>query len=665
MLSGRKARMKYGNPMLSAFFEEQQNVFMKKMILGAMAFLSTGLLQAQDSTKVLDEIIVTATKSPIKQSETGKVVSVITRQTIEENAGKTLGELLTQVAGVTINGADNNLGTNQTVFLRGASGGNTLILMDGIPLNDPSGVSGEFDLNTFDIGMLEKVEVLKGAQSTLYGSDAVAGVINLITAKAYDKKIGLSSTLAGGSYGTFQGNATVSGSTGKGQSFLAGYSKVYSNGFSSAYDSTKAKGFDNDGFDKDLFLLKFNLKASQHLSVSLLGKYSNAKGDIDAGAFLDDKDYTYHNDNTLAGVIADYKMQKGFIRFQYNANWYNRNFVDDSTDIGPWSDYQHGQYNGFSHYAELFTNQKLSSHFELLAGADYRYNRTSQFYISLPDYGFPSTPISGDSAKTSQVSGYASLHYKNASGFGIEGGGRINHHNIYGSNATGSINPYFNFAKFYKIYATFATAYKVPTLYQLYSEYGNKELQPESTNSLEGGIQFNNKKAFARVTGFIRSGSDVILFYSDPVTYASHYMNGDKQKDIGFEVETKFALSKHISITANYAFVDGEITTNSGGKDTSYHNLYKRPKNTAFLNLLLTSVKDLNIGLQLYVAGKAYESVYENKGYYTLGAHVNYKMARYLNLFIDLQNITDQKYFVTRGYNTRGFNFMAGLRLKL
>ena len=146
---------------------------MKKKIFIAAAVIFSSTAQAQDSTKILNEVLLTATKFPVKQSQTGKVVTVISREQIEKNSGKTVGQLLNEQAGITINGAYNAAGSVQTVFTRGASSGRTLVLLDGIPVSDPSMINNEFDLNLFSINDVERIEICKGAQSTLYGSDAI------------------------------------------------------------------------------------------------------------------------------------------------------------------------------------------------------------------------------------------------------------------------------------------------------------------------------------------------------------------------------------------------------------------------------------------------------------------------------------------------------------
>ena len=191
----------------------------KKIFIAAAVTIFSNQLLAQGLipdtvSKILDEVIITATKSPIKQSETGKVVNVITQEQLNRSSGKTLSEVLNQLPGMIINGADNNWGTNPTIYTRGASSSNTLILLDGVPLYDASGVGNEFDLNNFALDNIEKIEVLKGSQSTLYGSDAVAGVINIISKKEGNKPFKLNVNLSAGSYDTYKGSASLSGSNG-------------------------------------------------------------------------------------------------------------------------------------------------------------------------------------------------------------------------------------------------------------------------------------------------------------------------------------------------------------------------------------------------------------------------------------------------------------------
>lgn len=644
---------------------------MKGRLIAAFLVFGWGAGHAQDSSRTLAEVVVTATKFPVKQSETGKVIDVITSDQLEKSYGKSLGEILNQQPGLVINGADNTPGTNQTVYLQGASAGNTLIMMDGIPLYDASGITSEFDLNNFSLNNIEKIEILKGPQSTLYGSDAVAGVINIITKKGSKKPFSFQGGVSAGSYGTWKGDVSFSGAGSKGQSYFISYSKMYSNGFSSAYDSTGKMHFDRDGFDQDVIQASYGFKPFKKTSLRFFGKYNNNRADIDAGAFMDDKDYTYHNNNIIAGAAADYKLDNGFIRLQYSYNRFNRNFVDDSTDVGGYSQYQKGKYNGTSHFAEIYTSLALGKSLELLAGADYRQQATSQLYIYVPDYGFPALPVSADSAHTQQLSAYASLVFRQKKGFQAELGGRWNHHSIYHDNFTYSFNPFYLIGSHYKLFANLSSGYRVPSLYQLYSEYGNRKLKPETTTGYEAGLQYFSDKFRARVTGFLRQGKQVILFYTDPTTYASYYTNGDRQHDYGIETEVSVALTSRLSAIANYTCTDGEIITQAAsGKDTSFYNLYKRPKNIFNLSLNYEVTKKLYFSTHLKIAGKAYEPQYQASpyvldGYYTWDVYGRYQFGSRVGIFADFRNITDQEYFVTRGFTTKGFNVNAGVRVSL
>src|SRR5215217_6373616 len=189
---------------------------MKKIFAVAALFISSQLAAQTDSSKTLDPVVLTANKLPQKQSSTGKVVSVITREQIEKSAGRTIAQLLNEQAGMTINGALNNLGSVQTVYMRGASSGRTLILLDGIPVSDPSMINNEFDLNLFSLNDVERIEICRGAQSTLYGSDAIAGVINIITIKKdVTKAFNGSTSVSAGNYGLLKGNTQLYGKLGK------------------------------------------------------------------------------------------------------------------------------------------------------------------------------------------------------------------------------------------------------------------------------------------------------------------------------------------------------------------------------------------------------------------------------------------------------------------
>ena len=491
----------------------------------------------------LDEVVVTATKSPIKQSQTGKVVSVIDQATLQRNAGKTLTEILNYQAGIYVNGANNVLGTNQDIYLRGAASGNTLILIDGIPVGDPSQINNSFDLNNINPAQIERIEILKGAQSTLWGSDAVAGVINIITKKGGVNNISPAAGVSYGSYNTIRANAGINGKLDK-FTYNLNYNYTHSKGFSAAYDSTGTAGFDKDGFNQNNFQANLGYQFTNKFSISGMSNYGKYSNGLDAGAFTDDKDYTSANTSFINSVGLLYKLNKGAIHFTNTLVHAKRILINDTTSAAGNGDYYRADFKGNSYVSELYGNVGLGNKFSLTSGIQRTAQNTNQIDSGYSrDYAFGyKSALGKDSAKTTNYSVYASLMLLNLDGFNAEAGVRYNHHNIYGSNATYSFNPSYNIDENTRVFVNISSAYKIPSLYQLYSEYGNKNLKPEESNNYELGVQSfsNDKKNSLRIVGFKRDIRHLIIFYTDPASFASQYINRDKQKDYGFEFENHY-----------------------------------------------------------------------------------------------------------------------------
>jgi vitamin B12 transporter len=655
-------------------------------IFAVAALCISSLVHAQESSqttdssisnpsiRTLDPVIVTANKYPKKQSQTGKVVTVIDRSVLEKLGGHTLGEVLNLAAGVTINGANNDLGTNQRISIRGSSDGNVLLLIDGIPANDPSVISNYFDLNFINTAQIERIEILKGGQSTLYGSDAVSGVINIITKKAEGKKVAPYASASYGSYSTINGSAGV-----RGQSQLLTYnalaSATSSKGFSSAYDSLGNQGFDKDGYNQYSFRGDIGLKLTNHLQWNVLGNYSRYKAGVDAAAFTDDKDFTIDNKNWQAGSGLVWRQQHGVLHANYQYNYVNRFYLDDSTDKASFSYYSNSTYIGRTHFAEVYENYKWND-FELLGGVDFRAWNTNQVYNSISIYGPFNTDLGDTLAKMKQSSVYSSAVY-NHQGLNIELGGRLNHHNVYGNNSTYTFNPSYLFQQRLKLFANVSSAFKTPTLFQLFDAFsGNEKLDPERSTIVEGGIEGYISNTRARATVFHRTTQNAIQYIIiNPVTYEGHYYNTNEQKNSGLELEFNYESAKW-KIASNYTYTKGKVSSaysESGdklSKDTVYNNLYRVPDH-AFNGLVSYSVsKSLAVSTVLKYVGKRYEPIYaaspkQLDDYVTIDLAGQYSFSQGLKAFIDLKNITNTKYFDVLGYNSRRFNFTVGATLSL
>jgi vitamin B12 transporter len=647
---------------------------MKKHFFVLAAGMIGSQLQAQQDSTSLEEVVITSNKYPKKQAETGKVITIISREQLEKSGGRTLGELLNTVSGTTIIGANNILGTNQTVSIRGASAGNVLILLDGIPVNDPSVISNYFDLNFITSGQVERIEILKGGQSTLYGSDAVAGVINIISKKPAAGTFNIYGDLSGGSYNTLQQNLGFS-TKGKQADLSFNYTHLGSDGFSTAHDENKTGLFDKDGIEQNTVNGKLGFQVSPKIKATLFSSYSRYKTDLDASAFKDDRDYTGLNKNTQAGTSIVYKHKLGSLHVTYNYNMAQRLYVDEPGHISnPFSSYSRADYTGRTHFAEIY-NSWLLKNIEILAGADYRFNNTDQSYYSTGSFGpYTAPPLA---AKMDQFSPYVSLVYKNNKGFTTEAGGRWNKHSEYGNNFTFTFNPSYAINSTVKVFANLYSAFKTPSLYQLFDAFaGNKDLKPEKGMIAEAGAAISAAKIFRlRVVGFYRNTEDAIVYTYNPALFESKYLNVSEQKNYGAEFELNYSRGK-LSIDVNYTYTDGETTSafdGTGspiGKDTTYFNLYRIPKHAINVSVGVQATKAIFIGAKARSVSKREEFIYGSspeilKAYTTIDLYGEYKFDKVFRLFLDLKNIADKEYFDIRGYNSRKFNFSTGVRFQL
>ena len=647
---------------------------MKKQFFVVAAVIVSSLLQAQDITSTsLDEVILTASKYPKKQSETGKVVTVINRQQIEKSSGKTLSELLNMVVGTTIIGANNNLGTNLTTSIRGSSAGNVLILLDGIPVNDPSVITNYFDINFLTLDQVERIELLKGGQSTLYGSDAVSGVINIISKKAADKKINVSGNFTGGSYHTLKQSVGIGGK-GSNVDYLVNYSHLSSDGFSSAYDKNNSGIFDKDSYNQQAIHGRFGFSVVKRIKATLFGTYSKYKTELDAAGFIDERDFSAENNNKQAGAGVVYTFNKGVVHVNYNYNSTERSYLDDSSHkSSPYVTYSKSNYLGRTHYAELYGNWNLNK-WELLVGGDYRLNNTEQTYWSTGPFGPYAPPRL--KANMNQISPYASVVYKN-NNFNLELGSRLNIHSAYGNNVTITFNPSYLIKSKAKIFGNLYSAFKTPTLYQLFDiSAGNTNLTPEKGIIGEAGVELFSIKSFqARVVGFYRNTKEAIVYTFNPSTFESKYLNAAKQTNFGTELEAAYTKGK-VNITANYTYTNGKTIAAFDGtgspikKDTSYFNLYRIPRHAINLNAGVQVTKAFFISTQIHSVSKREEFIYGSlpetlKAYTTIDLYGEYKFTRDAKLFLDLKNIANKQYFDFIGYNARSFNFTIGVSFQL
>ena len=678
MLSGEKLKCNVEGPYISFavvgvltnnFYQEavtQKNFFMRTFFV-VTAIMIGSQLHAQQDTSLLDEVVITANKYPTKTSLTGKVVTVINKEQLEQSGGKDLSQILTAQAAVYIGGANSNAGKDKSLYLRGARVEHTLMMIDGVPVYDPSGIGSNFDIRNLSIAQVERIEILKGSQSSLYGSDAIAGVINIITKKRGAKSFSANGLASYGSNNSIRTNAGINGKTGMVDYNLA-YSFFDTKGINEAISN--AGNEDKDGFQQNSVQAVLGFQPAKTVTIQSYFRHNNSQGDIDQGAFTGELDYTYTQKSYQAGLRNEFDIGKGNLNVLYNYNHIDRLYIDDSLKSRNGFDtYSRGSYKGGEHFIDAYLTTPIGSNStKLTAGIDFRTSNTDQEYTSVGFFSY-ATKYSSDSLHHNQLGLYAALNVNAKTGFNLELGNRLNIHSAYGANYVFNINPSYLLNKQFKLFANLSSGYRTPSLYQLLSEFGNRDLKPESAFTAEGGVQYFSidNKFTGRITAFNRNVKDAIAFQSN-------YINQDRQKDHGGELEISYKPTSRISLKAFYSFVDGKITTVQNGKDTTYFNLIRRPKHSAGLHGGIRIGNKFFISTDLLWFGERQDAYFDNMIFQTVNVtlgsyllcdvYVEYTLHKNkIKVFTDLRNVGNTKYNETAGFNALRFNGYGGLRV--
>jgi vitamin B12 transporter len=646
----------------------------KKLITLSVGLIATTLLFGQKDSlsknasakkvvektaSTLDEVIVTANKIEQKQNTTGKVVTVITAAQLNAHAGQTVAQVLSEQAGMYLPGALSNIGTVPSIYMRGASSGRTLILVDGAPVGDPSMISNEFDLNLVPLAQIERIEILKGSQSTLYGSDAIGGVINIITKKKAGSFItGGAST---GTYGNQTNQLALNGSFAK-INYTLGFENQRSDGFSAAIDKNNTGNFDMDGYKNNSWFTKLNYSINNQWSVQASTRKTSYKASIDYGAFKDDKDEYFNNATTMSGLQLKYKKDKTVFQFQYQYTTQDRSYLNDSADRTHLI-YENNVYAGKTHFADVFLSKSLGQNVQWIIGSDFRYGAYNQTYESISAWG----PYNENFKDTFQFQNslYGSLLINDAAKkWLLELGARYNQHSRYGDNQTFTISPSYVVKPGLRIISSISSGFKAPSLYQI--SY-NAQLKAETSVNAEVGIDYKSAPVDARVVYFNRTINNGIDY--NYIDY--NFFNFIKQKVNGLEVELTHRLPHSQWVSVNYTLLNGQETNQNRTTTTdtiTYNYLLKRPKhsvqilyNIAFNKKWEASLSGRYISSRYDVGGYATPDV--KLDYYTLlNAHVQYQASKRLFFYIDMQNILQDRFQEIYGYNTIGRTIQFGFR---
>ncbi|NEW77866.1 MAG: TonB-dependent receptor [Gelidibacter sp.] len=611
--------------------------------------------QKNDSIEQLNEVVVTATKFAIKKELVGKIIYQITPQEIEHLKGKSVADILDNIAGISINGANSSAGKNKSIYIRGGRDRHVIVLVDGVSVSDPSGVNTTFDLRLLSLNQIESIEVMNGSASTLYGSGAATGVINIKLKQPVDKPISMNYEISAGTNNSqqdskldindFNQNITVNGIVKK-FSYLASGNFSNVEGLSDASDENSAVKFESDQFKATNTFVRLGYKFNEKINVQLFSHYDKDVYDFDGGAFSDSDINNGENEQLRFGFSSNFNYEKGI--FSASAS-YNKN--DRILDIfNSWSNAtDHFEYTGKTYVADVINNYKFTDQLQLITGVNYQKqsNETNSPYGDI-DEGL---------ANYNTMDPYFTVVYNSLSGFNMNAGARLNNHSEYGNYWVYNVNPSYNFSKEFRLISSLSTAFIAPSTYQLFSQYGNVDLKPEEDKSMEFGFIYSLKNKVEINSVFFYREEENAIILPDYVTYS----NSEKQLNArGVETEIKYEIFKDATVKLGHAY----MYKNS---DTDYipkHKITALIETNSIKNTYL-SLRFKNISKRTYFDQWGSGENINLKAYSLVDVFASHNLIKdRLLLFVQANNIFNENYVETIGYTTKGRNFKMGLNFK-
>lgn len=623
------------------------------------ASLTHSVYGQEQNALELEDIVITPTRTEGKVSSTASTVTVLSAKELEKRGLYTVKDALKEDFSIDIAQAG-ALGGSASIFIRGANSGQTRVMIDGVRVYDPISTNAAFDPAYLSLDNIEKIEIVKGPQSSLYGADAIGGVINIITKKGKGRPRFLLYEEAG-TYYTRREGIDFSGEKDK-LRFSISSSHLRSKGFSRA--AKRLGNPERDPYENNAYSMRTDYDLSDELSLGLIGRYTYARYAYDdgGGAGQDDVNRKGWTKQGMASFVTNHKISDNSeqkIQLSWMGN-YRRDF--DENDPVDADDYLRDWYSGESLQAEWQGNYKLCDFDTIVAGFNYLKERgESYFFLS----AFP--PAAIFPKRYAWTKGYFLENRLNLNDrFTSTVSYRIEDHSRFNTHDTYRIDALYTFDKINtKVKGAFGTGFKTPTLYQLYAPAdaffggGNVNLRPEESQTYEAGFEqpfFDNKFKYS-LTYFHNNFKNLIDSVFNPVTFVSEqYRNVGKARSFGYENKVEFKPKDNLKISGNYTWLDTENKEN-------HDELLRRAKNKFNLNLDYVLFEKWGLNFDVSYVGHRQDS-----GNLLLKRYVKADFATYYNLdehikiYARIENMFNKKYEEIKGYATAGFSVYGGVK---
>ena len=651
------------------------------LFLGAAtaALLTSGAALAQttltrtapsvDAVK-LDDVVVTANRSAQPADSVGQSVTVITAAEIESNQTTAVVDLLGRTPGVSLS-SNGGVGSVASLRIRGAEADQTLYVIDGVKLNDPSATGSGYNPGNLLVGDIGRIEILRGAQSTLWGSQAIGGVVNLIS-EAPTRPFQASLDAEAGARGTHYLRGGVGGVTER-LDWRVSASHYQTDGF-----STFAGGAEDDGYENTGLSGRLSIKVTDDVSIDLRSVWSNGRADIDGFpaplyAFADTLEYGTTRDLVgYAGVNFDLfddrlknRVAYGYTRTDrqnFNPAQANTNLTFDSR-----GENRRYEYQGVLDIADGWVATFGAEHED----AEFRSASPSSF---TPD----PTPATASAALDGY---YAQLQGEVLSGLTLTGGVRRDEHDTFGGKTLGQAAAAWALNGGSTVLrASFGQGFKAPSLYQLYSDYGNTALQPEEADAWDVGVeqQLFDGALVVSATYFDRETTNQIdyvscSFTATPATAPNCFVGGVQRYGYYDNIARTQANGVELAASARLGGFDlaANYTSTDATNETPGANLGKRlarrPEDTANASVGYVWPFGLSTTVAVRYAGESFDNASNStrlEAYTLVDLRASYALNETVEIYGRVENVGDEKYQTTSNYGTAGRGAFVGVRAR-
>jgi len=646
-------------------------VFRSSICLAAVAASSAARAEEAASADAVaaggDSIIVTATRAPLTLDEVPASIAVLDKAAIDRAQDIGVTELLLRTPGISIS-RNGGYGTSTSLRIRGAESDHSVVVIDGVKLGDPSSTGGGFNFANLLVGDISRIEVLRGPQSILWGSQAIGGVVNIVTASP-EKTLEGSFDLEAGSRETVSARAAIGGRTGP-LAWRIGGQRFTTDGISS--HASAFGGVERDGYRNHNVSGGAELALADNVSVDVRGHYSSGRVEFD-GFNTDSNDYGLNKEFVgYAGLNFDLAGGRFRNRVAYAHTDTNRdNFNPDRAR--PRSFEANGSNKRWEYQGSFDVSDRITAIF----GVE---NERSEFRSRSPAASLATPLPAFVRGKAELTSAYGQLSIEPVGGLTLNGGVRYDDHDRYGEQTLFAAGGVWRLPSGTVLRASYGEGFKAPSLYQLFSEYGNVGLDPEEAHGWEAGIEQHlfDSKLVVGATWFDRTTTNQIIFNScgfptstdpmctvpgDPATPRfGYYLNVARSEAHGVEAAAALTLGG-LTLDGNISWVVAE--DRSPGTANFGKWLPRRPRGTANASASYAFDFGLELGAAVRWSGKSFDNASNATrldDYTLVDLRAEYALSDGIKLFARAENIFDEQYMTAFRYGSLGRSIYAGFR---